>query len=109
MERFTDCLHLVLQTISDSYRICTLKLINQSAQWPCMIGEYKQCWLQSGCSGSRPRDRGAARRSRPLHALRQVVAIGNLAPKIRDLHFIRQNAAGVFIATIFLGTKPFHS
>lgn len=60
LQRFS----LMLHRISDSYRMCSLKLINQSARWPCMIGEYQQCWLQSGCSGSRPRERGGATRAR---------------------------------------------
>lgn len=56
-----------------------------------MISEYE---LQSGCSGSR-----ASHANAPPASLTTAT---NLAPKIRDLHLTRQNAASVFIAAILI-------
>lgn len=95
----------MLHRISDSYRMYTLRLINQSARWPWMIGAYKQCWLQSGCSGSRPRERGGggATRARRTPSSTKPLQPATLPQKSVTYILLLQNAAGVFIATILLG------
>lgn len=91
-----------LHRISDSYWMWTFKPINQLARWPCIIGEYKQCWLQSGCSGSRPRERGAVARARCTPSTKSLQPATLPQKSVTYILYIKMQSV-FFIATILLG------